>query len=437
MPDDKLSQRNLYTTLSHESQQMGRIGHLQTVSTIPVCAGDSFQIMMNTKLRLSPLVREMMVDVQFENYVFFVPLRFFFSTFADFENFCVDPTGSGVTVPSYTVSTEGVACCGQSYIPAGETVSTYWLAGMILIWNEYFREPSDTAGKLAENYLSLAGTPAAHKWFGLPCTRLSQPFNSGVQGKTSVADRRFALVDTDKIDLNLMAQQQGQLATERRREFFGARLRDYLYRTYGTYISTDADRRPTLCMRTKHRISGYDIDGSTVETLGFNGGKGIGDATMFMPSKLFPEPGLLWIQQLVRFPTMANHQVHYLCRKSSPTAKQLLGDPVLLGENEPPLDHNYNEWFFHSATDVIDRQPYGNWLRTHPNVFNRKLYDKGGYPILQHTLNSFSLSHYHGTGDYNHMFKSQQFEDWKTQNNIDIKLLRHLSGGMSSIKSGT
>lgn len=434
MPDI-LNQRNLYTSLSHTSQQMGCIGHLQTVSTIPVCAGDSFEINMNTKLRLSPLVREMMVDVQFEQYAFFVPHRFFMSA-TDWKNFCTGPASGSPVLPTYTVANAGVACCGQNFFPAGSAVNTYWLAGYIRIWNEYFREPSDDASILADNYLSLVTTPAVNQWYGVGCTRLPQNMNSGVISKVDVADQRFALVATDKIDLALMAQQQAILQGERRREFYSMRYRDWLYNTFGTKATTDMEQRPTLLYRTKTKISGYDTDGSTVETLGFNSGKGIGDAGFSMPMRLMPEPGLLWIMQLVRFPTVHGSMVHYLAKKNA-TAKELLGDPQMLGDHEPPIDHQAQDFYWGTSdTTIVDRQPYANWLRTHPNVINRKLYEKLGYPTIQKSLNSFNLAHYHQYNDYEHAFKSRQFEDWKTQNEVGIKLLRHLQGGHKSIQAG-
>lgn len=435
MPPEVLSKRNMYKTLSHGSMQMGCIGFLQTVSTIPVCAGDSFELSMSTKLRLSPLVREMMVDVQFEQFVFFVPTRFF-STAADWYNFCTGPASGGVTLPTYTVANAGVACCGQNFFPAGSAVNTYWLAGLVRIWNEYFREPSDATGILPDNYLSLVTTESTHQWYGLPCTRLLQNMNSGVQGRVDLADQRFSIVAGDKIDLTTMAQQQGILAGERRREFYSNRYRDWLRNTFGTYANTDLDQRPTLCMRTKHKISGYDTDGTTIETMGFNRGKGIGDASLYMPMKLMPEPGLLWVLQLVRFPTFHGSMVHYLARRNA-TAKELLGDPIMLGDHEPPIDHQAQDFYWGSSdTTIVDRQPYANWLRTHPNVINRKLYEKFGYPTLQKTLNTFNLAHYHQYNDYEHCFLSRQFEDWKTQNILDITVLRHLQGGQASIQAG-
>ena len=47
--------------LGHFTIQCGAIGALQTLSLIPVCAGDSFEIDFNGVFRLSPLRRNPLI----------------------------------------------------------------------------------------------------------------------------------------------------------------------------------------------------------------------------------------------------------------------------------------------------------------------------------------------------------------------------------------
>src|SRR5689334_22103460 len=61
--------------LSHLAFLAGQIGHLITISTTPVIAGDSFEMDAVGALRLSPLRRCLAIDSTVDIFTFYVPHR--------------------------------------------------------------------------------------------------------------------------------------------------------------------------------------------------------------------------------------------------------------------------------------------------------------------------------------------------------------------------
>src|SRR5262245_38151746 len=61
--------------LSHLGFLAGQIGRLITISTTPVSAGDSFEMVAVGALRLSPLRRGLAIDSTVDIFTFYVPHR--------------------------------------------------------------------------------------------------------------------------------------------------------------------------------------------------------------------------------------------------------------------------------------------------------------------------------------------------------------------------
>src|SRR5437762_11650739 len=61
--------------LSHLGFLAGQIGRLITISTTPVIAGDSFELVAVGALRLSPLRRGLAIDSAVDIFTFYVPHR--------------------------------------------------------------------------------------------------------------------------------------------------------------------------------------------------------------------------------------------------------------------------------------------------------------------------------------------------------------------------
>ena len=71
--------------LSHFSFLTGRIGRLQTLSVMPVVAGDSFELMLEGVFRLSPLRRQLVMDCRVDLMAFYIPHRHIYGD--DWVNF--------------------------------------------------------------------------------------------------------------------------------------------------------------------------------------------------------------------------------------------------------------------------------------------------------------------------------------------------------------
>ena len=89
--------RSVYD-LSHFSMNVGQIGALQTLSTIPVVAGDTLDINLQGVFRLSPLRRNLYLDCMVDLFAFYVPHRHIYGD--DWVDFVRQGTDETVTFGS-------------------------------------------------------------------------------------------------------------------------------------------------------------------------------------------------------------------------------------------------------------------------------------------------------------------------------------------------
>lgn len=418
--------------LSHYSFQAGRMGSLQTLSTIPVVAGDSMSLDLNGVFRLSPLRRNLTVDARCDIFGFYVPYRHIYGqNWIDFLKQGVD---EAITFPTDNLGVvQAFSCLGAPYIG----LSPAWLLrGYNRIWNRYFRHPTDDAGEVADTDLP-SGTDGIA--FGRECAHLPAIWNTPIEGEVTTADYQLATTG-DVLDLLELAQQKAQLVTERRREFFAQRYRDVLARTFGSSVNIDADERPELVMRSTFWLSGYDVDGTGDATLGTYSGKAAAVGNFRIPRKFFPEHGTLWIMGLVRFPPIHELEVHYLAQQSQPTYKQIAADPDLIA-NEPPHTVNLNDHFegIGGATFASDIgiAPYGQWYRMHPNHVHF-IYDAvDGFTWLTGSLATKATARYVDSAAYNDVFQTTQLGHWQSQARLDVGVDRVLPPVDASIFAGS
>src|SRR5262249_35219239 len=75
MSDIQAGAERMQHDLSHLGFLAGQIGRLNTISTTPVIAGDSFEIDAVGALSLSPLRRGLAIDSTVDIFTFYVPHR--------------------------------------------------------------------------------------------------------------------------------------------------------------------------------------------------------------------------------------------------------------------------------------------------------------------------------------------------------------------------
>ena len=428
-----MAQRNTYD-LSHYSFMSGKIGRLQTLTNIPVIAGDSFDCQASGILRLSPLKRDLTLDSKVDLFAFYVPYRHIYGD--DWTNFIKEGVDESTTFSTGTSIGTGIYCLGVNHLKG---VHPYWLMeGYNRIWNRYFRVPSDIGSIIA------AGTnlsAQADRLYGKLCARLKCFSTTGLTTTTAAADHTYSAdvaSNTATIDIIKHAQAQARYSTEQERDWFARRYNDVLDKVFGSSVNIDADERPELVARSSQWLSGYDIDGTDDSTLGTFSGKSAGMVSLRIPRKFFPEHGTLWIMALVRWPTIWEDEIHYLAKKSQPTYKEIAGDPTVLA-NEPPHELQVQD-LFHSTTDAspIGTHPYAQWYRTHPQgVVHWNFEDVQGYPFLKTFPTDHAAARYHRSGDYDEVFQTEKIGHWRTQMRVNLFANRYIPKPTASIFAGT
>jgi len=188
MPNQE-NQRVRYD-LSHWSMKTGSIGGLQTLSTIPIVAGDSFEMSVDCVIRLSPLRRNLYIDAVVDLYAFYIPYRHIYSNWATFLTSGID---EAVTLGTVSPATDARIQCVGLACPRNEAIPTWLTKGYMQIWNRYFRDPSDVAGILAETYLEGLTVGHANLAYGIPCAQLKRMWNAAPLTTTTTADYRLPL----------------------------------------------------------------------------------------------------------------------------------------------------------------------------------------------------------------------------------------------------
>lgn len=430
MPDNGAS-RQVYD-LSHYSMMVGAIGGLQTLTTIPVVPGDSFDLDFSAVFRLSPLRRNMYLDARVDLFAFFVPHRHVYTNWVDFIK---DGYDEGVTLGTDTIPSGDIHCLGRIY-KYGHTMPRYISRGYMMIWNRYFRDPSETAiGELAEDYLI---TTAAQKVrdYGMKCCWLPRIWNTAVTTNLAAADYEYTVAGS-VVDLFEFEKLKARLRTEQARNWFAVRYQDVLNYTYGTRVNIDADERPELLMRSASWLSGRDVEGTDTSTLGTYTGKGVSVAGLRMPPKMFMEHGTIWLQALVRFPSVLNYENHYLDTHPEPTYKEISGDPAVI-LSEKPISVNKRDFVDDASSITLGEVPYAQWYREQPSAVHNKYHATEGHQfITESDLSSKEHMTYIDQDHYDDVFQTTQLKHWNSQGFVDITAKRFIPHPVTSIFAGS
>jgi len=412
--------------LSHFSYNVGDIGRLQTQCIIPVYPGDSMALSLQGVFRLSPLRRNLVLDAQVDNFIFYVPHRHIYGD--DWITFIQEGMKETVTF------TAGPASSGESYFGTRRESTELWplwvVGGYNQIWNRYFRAPTDTASERTLSQVEPVGRGQEH---GVLCARIKKPWTTGIEGEPVAADREVP--STSVVDLVEFRQQQAQLRTETKRSFFATRYTDILRELWGGRATTDADQRPTLLMRKTGTLSGYDVDGTGDSSLGAFSGKSAAQLSCGMPPKFFPEHGCVWVMSLVRFPMVHGRERHYLVGKSNPNYTDIGGDPEVIA-SQGPISTNNSEWFNTTGTTDLGAIPYGQHYRYQPDYVHTKYQSLTGFPFIQDIPVDANSARYHISGEYDNTFQSLALAQWSSASRINCMVRRLAPTGASSLFAG-
>lgn len=422
-------QRNNYD-LSHFSIVPGDIGRLQTVSTIPVVAGDTMQIAYDAVVHMSPLRRALTLDAQTDLFAFFVPYRQVYGDlWIDFIKQGVDEAQTLTAGPTGGTTEEQYfgfrAKLGQVY--------PLWVtAGYNRIYNRYFRVPTDLGAIKADNALltSERGTQ-----YGELIARLETPWTTGIDETVAAADRQVSTAG-DILEILDLVEIQKRYKSEQERDFFAQRYTDVLDKVWGGSANTEADQRPHLLMRQSQMLSGYEIDGTDDVSLGTFKGKAAGNVSLRMPPKFFPEHGTIWLMMAIRFPTIFTHERHYLTAKSNPTYLEISGDPDIWAAEEPQ-QISADDWFSDGAANDLGNGPHGQYYRHHPNYIHLKFQELFGFPFNETTPTTKDIARYFVNTEFDDMFDNVQLGHWNAKSRVQIAAKRVVPAARVSIYAGT
>ena len=413
--------------LSHFSFMAGDIGKLQTLSCIPVMAGDSMKLSMEGVFRLSPLRRNLVVDCNVDVFAFYVPHRQVYGE--QYIDFIKAGVREEEVFPFVTDPLSEKYYLG-TYYEANDEIPLWVVGGYNRIWNRYFRSPTDDQ-ELADTDLLQA--PEAST--GKRCGHLPTPWSTGVMDGVDDAFRQVSTVGDsfDIVDLNRI---RAEYRTDVEREYFGQRYNDILNTAWGSTVNTDADERPTLVGRNRFWLSGYDVDGTADATLGSYSGKSATVGHFGFKRKFFPEHGALWVMALLRFPTIHVNERPFLMHKGDFSYLESAGDPQVVGA-EPPVDLIPSEWFGsgHSGAS-IGQIPYGQHYRYHPSHVHPNYRAVDGFSFLDEPVNTRDLANYIGVEEYDDVFQTLQLRQWQMSGRLDLSCQRAVPPSRGSLFAG-
>lgn len=461
--DTSLS-RNTYN-LSHQIHVSGQIGRIQTLSVIPVIAGDSLKISLDGVIRLAPTRKEIVSECQVDICAFYVKYRHVYGdqVWKQFlaagpqENnpFVGIPVAANYRNPFYL----GIKECGA-------TVNTALLRAYNFIMARYFFVPnSNTNGEMnatVNDNLSLLDWYPTNEAFaenmrryGAMAARLPHILNGAnlmnVQGAggnfSQLTDNDWGVMindtspDVGLLDIRDLAAIQGRYKTVQQKNYWAQFYTDILEQRFNTSgVNTDADKRPDYLGRATQFLSGTDVNGTDDATLGSYVGKTIDRINFNMPRRVFPEHGTVHVMAVLRYPLVHTKEQHPLLANPTPHANLLIGDPELWA-NEQPVAFDPGNWMAGGSTytpDVLTAaQPYGQEYRYQPNRIHPNFETIPGYPFTQWDTSTPSKWYYYFNDEYKDTFQTSQIGHWQAHMSAKVTKYSLIPGGASSIMAGT
>lgn len=428
--------------LGHYSFQLGVMGHLQTLSIIPVLAGDSVTINVNSIMRLSPLRRHLLVDAKVDYFGFYVPHRHSYgSTWVDMIK---DGANSATILPEVDPSTGGVHYLATQMRPGYGTWPQWMFSGYNQIWNRYFRFLQLTP-EVPDTY-NGNGTPSGHtvgnspligsvaqRKFGFNCARVKTPWTTGIVPSIIAADKEVASATV--LNIIDLAKAKMSYKTKEEREWFAQRYNDVLKNTFGSGVNIDADERPELLFRKTMPINARDIDGTDDATLGTYSSKSLTGHRFNIRRKFMPEHGAIFILALVRFPTIGFQEILPISRLVQDYAV-MSGDFDLASVEEPEIV-DMDKWLGDGSVTDPGTIPAGSHWRHQNNSVHFDYQALLGFPFLDdNELDTHVKLVYTGSNDYAGVFQTTQLGQWQCQSAISVEALRHFPTAKKSIYAG-
>lgn len=419
--------------LSHFVFTNGEIGRLQTLAWHPVIAGDSYEMDLVGSLRLSPLIRGLILDSKVDICTFYVPHRHGYNTtttpganpLSVWQEFMKDGYGATSLPTTPFVKADAADDSALNFLGVHasgtqDAVPSWLVNGYFSIYNNYFRRPDQPP------FVYGVGTNFTVRKYGLPCYHLKNMWSCPI-GDDYVETLDADQVDGNSINLKTLNLNYAELHTEQERVLFMQRYRDVI-ESFGGKASTDADERPTMLMRSEFWASGYDVDGTDQSSLGQYTGKVQQAFSHKVPRFFCPEHGMIMTVAVVRFPPIYQRESHWFVRNPAHSYAAISGDPVIVG-NRGMLTADIGNFLVGQTGDI--NIPYAQWYREHFNFVHTDYNTLGGYPFINdQAVGPFGVI---DSQTYDSMFQNQQLSHWNCQCKANVRVLRNLPNVRSTL----
>lgn len=422
---------------THQLHSAGHIGRLQTLSVIPVVAGESLEFDIAGIVRLSPTRQYFVAECQVEFWGFHVPHRHVYGE--DWREFIQKGVDEGAAVTFTGVPIDADSRVAP-YLRANVTGSELplWLVyGYNFIFQRYFAVPNTERngadgqadfteldyfpngtdqeaehhrlyGKLMArpNHILNGGTPYSG---GLTAAGYDLDLDTGVGGDTEVtAGATF--------DIRTLAEVKSRYKSEVETTYFSAFYSDLMPRRWGTNVTTDADQRPELLFHETRMLSGKDVNGTADGNLGDIIGKGMDWVNFQMPRKAFNEHGAVWIMCAFRYPLVHCDEIHPLMKTVDPDYDLISGDPDRYA-SLAPIPFDPHSWLCQGNpyTPTLDiREAYGQHYRWQPNQVHPIFREVEGFPFTKADNNDDPYRfYYYQDLEYQDTFQETHVAQWQ------------------------
>lgn len=422
--------------LTHLGIIAGEVGRLNTVSCIPVCAGDSMEINMPMVIRMSPLRQPLTIDAKFEVFGFYIPYRHIYGD--DWISFIEAGVDETTTFTGVNMGTDEYHYHGCGSKLTGN-VPAWIVKGYNRIWNRWFRIPGSDYAELSETYLPTT-VNTRERFYGLSVANLPSYLTALYNNEITTADYQITLSGST-LDLLDIDRLKARYKTEIDREYFARRYDEIVRKAFGTKMPpVDADERPELLFKQGKWMAGKNVDGSADGNLGQVVGKSEQMINVRMPRKHFAEHGTLWIMATVRYPVIVSDHSHRLVNTVDPSYKEISGDPEVVSREAPEeLDNSYFNNSITVGTNNWGQFPYGQHYRTHPNHVHRKMENLEGYPFLLNDdvdTGTHADKAYVRSQNYDKVFATRAMAHWQVFSKINLQAHRIVPGPLQSIYAG-
>ena len=417
--------RHLYD-LTHETYPaIGEIGRLLTLTTLPVIAGETFEIETNAKVRLSQLRRPRTLTPVMDIFATYMPHRHAYGdTWIEYikQGYDENQTFGGV---SYSGPAWFLGLRSAKDIPLWRNQH------YMRTWNRYVRDPSNNSDVLADDHVP----PTIRELrYGKPVGHLPTAWSVGNLGTGDVTEDTVS-TSAGTLDIRSLELQKAILESEIDKTYFATRYNDIIKRQFGPEVNADADERPIMLAHQQYPITLGDQAQDGERTAGGETG-----VKLYIPPFFVPEHGSIMLFACVRFKSLTYQEIgnKYLDVVDMPWT-EFAGNPDIFAASEP-IDlvvSDYGEsGLVTSGTNTMGVVPYGEWWRHHQSWVHPLVSVVQGYPVIQMPTSNAD-SKYIQSSWYDDVFVNDSFAHWHAFCTHSVDAWRAIPPGTTSIYAGT